>query len=90
MAINLQGEAPLALQSGWRWCNKRQGLFYGPFVGDSRCPAGGAHAAPAQSGNANYSLLTAPEVIFPENEVEVSREYAETGRGPQRRPAEPR
>src|SRR5215510_10690294 len=59
MAINLQGEAALALQSEWRWCNKCQGLFYGPAVATSRCPAGGAHAAPEQSGSANYSLDTA-------------------------------
>src|SRR5215831_13627375 len=61
MAINLQGEAALALQSEWRWCNKCQGLFYGPLVGDSRCPAGGAHAALAQSGSANYSLHMAED-----------------------------
>jgi hypothetical protein len=53
-------EAHVLLQSDWRWCNKCQGLFYGPAVATSRCPAGGAHAAPAQSGSANYSLLMGP------------------------------
>jgi len=44
------------LQSDWRWCNKCQGLFFGGGVGGSRCPAGGTHAAPSQSGSGNYSL----------------------------------
>lgn len=44
-------------QNEWRWCNKCQGLFYGPNVAISRCPAGGTHAPPGQSGSGNYSLL---------------------------------
>jgi predicted acylesterase/phospholipase RssA len=43
-------------QSNWRWCNKCQGLFHGPEVASSSCPAGGQHADPAQSGSGNYSL----------------------------------
>jgi len=42
-------------QSGWRWCDRCQGLFYGPAVASSRCPAGGTHAAPGQSGSSDYS-----------------------------------
>jgi hypothetical protein len=42
-------------QSGWRWCNRCQGLFYGPAITSSRCPAGGTHAAPGQSGSSDYS-----------------------------------
>ena len=30
-------------QSGWRWCKKCQGLFFGPGSPQSACPAGGPH-----------------------------------------------
>jgi hypothetical protein len=51
------GGAPTVfLQREWRWCNKCQGLFFGPNVADSTCPAGGTHATQAQSGSGNYSL----------------------------------
>ena len=30
-------------QTGWSHCAKCQGLFYGPGVADSHCPAGGQH-----------------------------------------------
>jgi hypothetical protein len=43
-------------QSEWRWCNKCQGLFYGPAATMSSCPAGGTHSPQAQSGSGNYSL----------------------------------
>ena len=43
-------------QSEWRWCDRCQGLFYGPAVADSLCPTGGTHAPPAQSGSGNYGL----------------------------------
>jgi hypothetical protein len=43
-------------QSEWRWCNKCQGLFYGPAATTSACPAGGTHSPQAQSGSGNYSL----------------------------------
>jgi len=43
-------------QSNWRWCNKCQGLFYGGNVASSRCPTGGAHTTPNQSGSADYIL----------------------------------
>jgi hypothetical protein len=42
-------------QGGWRWCNQCQGLFYGPAVANSHCPAGGAHALPSQIGSSDYS-----------------------------------
>ena len=44
------------MQSGWRWCNNCQSLFFGPMHAQSACPAGGAHASPDVSGSANYSL----------------------------------
>ena len=44
-------------QSGWRWCNKCQGLFYGPGATSSLCPAGSTHAPPAESGSWDYCLL---------------------------------
>jgi hypothetical protein len=47
---------PLTLQSDWRWCNKCQTLYFGGGVASSRCPAGGTHAPPAQSGSWDYSL----------------------------------
>ena len=31
------------VQSGWRWCSKCQGLFWGSAATDSYCPAGGQH-----------------------------------------------
>jgi hypothetical protein len=43
-------------QGNWRWCNRCQGLFYGGNVAGSRCPAGGAHTPPNQSGSADYIL----------------------------------
>jgi hypothetical protein len=43
-------------QDQWRWCNKCQGLYFGPGVGDSVCPVGSTHAPQAQSGSGNYSL----------------------------------
>jgi len=30
-------------QAEWAWCNRCQGLFYGPNIGSSACPAGGPH-----------------------------------------------
>jgi hypothetical protein len=45
-----------ALQKQWRWCSKCQGLFYGPWVAASRCPAGDTHTPPEVSGSANYGL----------------------------------
>lgn len=44
-------------QNDWRWCNKCQGLFFGPQAAASRCPAGNTHTPPAQSGSGNYSLM---------------------------------
>jgi hypothetical protein len=60
---NLPHNAPAAgRQSEWRWCNRCQGLFYGPSFAASRCPAGGTHASAAQSGSGDYSLPFAPNV----------------------------
>lgn len=47
-------------QSDWRWCNKCQGLFYGRYVANSACMAGGTHAPAAESGSWDYSLLASP------------------------------
>ena len=44
------------LQSDWRWCNKCQGLFAGGGGATSVCPAGGTHAAPTESGSADYAV----------------------------------
>lgn len=30
-------------QTGWKFCHKCQGLFYGPGIADSACPRGGGH-----------------------------------------------
>lgn len=30
-------------QTGWAFCHKCQGLFYGPGIADSACPRGGTH-----------------------------------------------
>lgn len=43
-------------QDQWRWCPACQGLFFGPAVAGSRCPAGGTHVPPAVSGSGNYGL----------------------------------
>jgi hypothetical protein len=45
-----------ATQDDWRWCNKCQGLFYGPGVATSHCPAGGTHAPPAATASFDYVL----------------------------------
>jgi hypothetical protein len=43
--------------SGWRWCSKCSGLFYGGGgVASSHCAAGGTHSPPEQSGSSNYTL----------------------------------
>ncbi|QDQ09412.1 hypothetical protein [Streptomyces spectabilis] len=54
---SLPMDAPAAAdrQSGWRWCDRCQGMFFGPGVVNSHCPAGGAHADPGQSGSSDYS-----------------------------------
>ena len=43
-------------QPDWRWCNRCQGLYYGGNVAGSKCPTGGTHTPPGQSGSANYIL----------------------------------
>ncbi|HET6730379.1 MAG TPA: hypothetical protein VFH04_02140 [Nitrososphaeraceae archaeon] len=41
------------VQGDWRWCHKRQGLFFGGNPG-SKCPAdGGAHS---KTGSTNYYI----------------------------------
>ena len=41
-------------QPEWRWCDRCQGLFYGPEVANSACPACGTHTPPLdQSGSGN-------------------------------------
>lgn len=42
-------------QSQWSWCQKCQGLCYGPQLGSSVCPAGGQHDG---SASGNYTLDT--------------------------------
>lgn len=41
------------IQPNWLWCNKCQGLFHGPGMAESHCPAGGTHDG---SKSFNYSL----------------------------------
>lgn len=41
-------------QSGWNFCDKCKGLFYGPEVSASVCPAGGNHYG---GGSDDYDLL---------------------------------
>jgi len=38
------------VQPNWAWCDKCQGLFYGPSQSSSYCPAGGRH-----DGSESYS-----------------------------------
>jgi hypothetical protein len=49
-------QTPVTQQAGWRWCDKCQGLFFGPNVGWSDCPKGGQHSAPSLSRSGNYTL----------------------------------
>jgi hypothetical protein len=44
---------PANHQSGWRWCNKCHGLWFGPNQAASTCPEGGTHSL---TGSGNYSL----------------------------------
>jgi hypothetical protein len=44
-------------QSGWAWCDKCQGLFYGPFQGSSWCPAGGRHDGSESYPAPGYDML---------------------------------
>ena len=43
-------------QDNWRWCNKCQGPFHGGNPTASKCPAGGTHTPPDQSGSVDYIL----------------------------------
>lgn len=40
-------------QQGWRWCNKCQGLWFGPNQASSNCPESGTHNS---VGSGNYRL----------------------------------
>ena len=51
-------------QSGWKWCVKCQGLFYGvdsAHVSASKCPAGSSHST---SGSGTYIMFFLGSVIF--------------------------
>lgn len=55
---NVSGNTPPppitpGMQSGWRFCSKCKGLFYGPEQYSSHCPAGGPHDG---SHSHTYSL----------------------------------
>jgi hypothetical protein len=45
---------PWGTQRNWRWCNKCQGLWFGPNAARSNCPQGGQHSS---AGSGNYSLF---------------------------------
>src|SRR5918993_161968 len=47
------GVPPWGTQRNWRWCNKCQGLWFGPNREQSDCPQGGRHA---RTGSGNYAL----------------------------------
>jgi hypothetical protein len=42
-SVELVRIASLKFQDKWRWCQKCQGLFFFPNVGQSKCPVGGEH-----------------------------------------------
>jgi hypothetical protein len=44
-------------QRNWRWCNKCQGLWFGPNAAQSNCPQGGQHSS-AVSGNYRLPIVT--------------------------------
>jgi hypothetical protein len=46
---------PWGTQRDWRWCNKCQGLWFGPNAAQSNCPQGGQHSS---AGSGNYHLPT--------------------------------
>lgn len=48
----------IGTQTGWSWCAKCQGLFYGPHAADSHCPAGGAHTVGAWQYDLPYQAYT--------------------------------
>jgi hypothetical protein len=51
--------AVVTAQPNFLWCNKCQGIFYGPNQAQSVCPAGGTHNPQSSSGSLNYALLSA-------------------------------
>lgn len=54
------GGGELPVQSDWRWCDKCQGMFFGPGALNSRCPAGDTHRLPELSRSGDYSLPHQP------------------------------
>jgi hypothetical protein len=58
--IERSGGGGIPVQPEWRWCDKCQGLFYGPRTADSRCRAGDTHRPPEQSRSGTYYLLLLP------------------------------
>lgn len=44
-------------QDGWRWCRRCQGLFYGPFTGNSICPASSSGHPTPHDGSQSYDYL---------------------------------
>jgi endonuclease/exonuclease/phosphatase family metal-dependent hydrolase len=49
------------VQSQWRYCSNCQGLFYGPDIDKSACPAGGKHVYTDESSY-NYGLFYTQDV----------------------------
>jgi len=45
------GGAPSTAQDQWRWCDRCQGMFYGPGAPISRCPWGAGHRIGSTSLN---------------------------------------
>jgi hypothetical protein len=52
-ALEGRAQAATSIQTGWAWCSKCQGLFYGPKQSSSVCPAGGTHNG---AGSDDYEL----------------------------------
>jgi hypothetical protein len=50
------GAPAVPMQSNWRWCSTCRGLYFGPGVATSACPAGGTHVPQALSGSGDYGL----------------------------------
>jgi hypothetical protein len=54
-SIPLGNDLAAALQAGWRWCQKCQGLFFAEAGSPGVCPAGGPHT---QEGSGAYAIHT--------------------------------
>jgi hypothetical protein len=56
LGVGAAAPATAAVQSGWRWCNRYQCLFYGGKTTTGWCPRGGGHD---YGGSGKYSMAAA-------------------------------